>query len=91
MDCHRITNSAWKRCIVKPIFERDLINAERDVMYKKRLIEVLYRQLQIANVNEDVYFQLFQSRDLDAIVHHPKESNLFLDIYNQKKDRSDVF
>lgn len=50
-DCNRMTKSAWKRYLLRAEFEREEINTEKDVLYKKNTVEVLRGQLQIANVD----------------------------------------
>lgn len=55
-DCKRITNGPRKWCLVEAEFEREVVNADKDVLYKKKPIEVLQKQLQIANVDKNEYF-----------------------------------
>lgn len=43
-NCHKIANSAWKRCLVKVRFEWDLTNEKRVMLYNKSPIENLCRQ-----------------------------------------------
>lgn len=49
-DCHKVTDLVWERCLLKANFERYLINLDKDVLYKKKTIEVLCKQLKFANV-----------------------------------------
>lgn len=53
----------------------------------KSQIKLLCGQLQSANVKEDLYFRLRHLQKLDAGVHHPRESKLFLNIYNESGKR----
>lgn len=53
-DCNRTTNLAWKQCPVEAQFERELIKADRDVLYRKNVIEVLPRKWHFENVHGDV-------------------------------------
>lgn len=59
-------------------------------------IGALFRQLQFANVKEDVKFRAGHCQELEAGVHHLKEAKLYLNIYNDRKievmrsEKSDV-
>lgn len=82
--CHKITNSELKRYLVRTECESDLINGDRAVLYRKTPIGLLCMQLHFANRNEDAYFRPAQCLELDENVHYRMESELFLDIHNER-------
>lgn len=55
------------------------------MLYKKNLIKFLCRQLQFANMEDDMYFQPGHCRKLDAGVQYTIISKLFSNIYNERK------
>lgn len=49
---NRTTNHACKRCLEETEFEIELVNADRDLLYKKSRIDALHRQLDLQTCME---------------------------------------
>lgn len=71
--------------LVEAVFERELINTEKDVLYSNKLVEIMRWQIHVANVDEDTYFQPRRIQNMDGAVHHAMDSKLFLNLYNERK------
>lgn len=86
VDCNRIKNSAWKRCIMEAEFEWELKNEERDVLYEKNPIQVLRREMHFAEIHDDGFFRQRCSQGVDGAVHHLMECKpFFLNTIKQRE------
>lgn len=78
LDYHSIADSASKY-LVKPEFERDLLNGDRNVLYKKNSTEFWCRDKRFAKPKLEIFFLRKHCWELDACVQHHMESKLFLE------------
>lgn len=84
-DCHKIENTAWKQGSVEAEFEKQPINSNKKMLYKRSPREALPMQLPFANVDEDLQFRPRPSWDMHRAGPHSMASKHFLKLYKGRK------